>query len=119
MIIYRGIEKMKAIISGILFISTVLYVGFMLPIGTSAAEFTCSIKAGRQDTHVVVDDYDRDGNRLPRGGVVFSGVIKKGQRQSIKSRYGKIRYSYRLYNQSRTSSRNFQNCERGKIIQLP
>jgi hypothetical protein len=110
---------MKAIMSGILFISTVLFIDFMLSIETPAAEFTCSIKAGRQDTHVVVDDYDRDGNRLPRGGEVFSGVIKKGQRQSIKSRFGKIRYSYRLYNQSRTSGRNFQNCERGKIIQLP
>ena len=110
---------MKAIISGILFISTVLFIGFMLPIETPAADFTCTIKAGRQDAHVVVADYDLDGNRLRRGGVVFSGVIKKGQRQSIKSLYGKIRYSYRLYNQSRSSSRNFQNCERGKIIQLP
>jgi hypothetical protein len=110
---------MKAIMSGILFISTVLFIGFMLPIGTSAAEFTCSIKAGRQDVYVIVTDYDKDGNPLRRSGEKFQGVIKKGQRQSIKSLYGKIRYKYRLYNQSRSSGRNFAHCEGGKIIRLP
>ncbi len=105
--------------SGILFISTVLFIGFMLPIETPAADFTCTIKAGRQDVYVIVTDYDQDGNPLRRSGEKFQGVIKKGQRQSIKSLYGKIRYKYRLYNQSRSSGRNFQNCERGKIIQLP
>lgn len=114
---------MKATISSILFISGSLFIGLMLPVGTSAAEFTCFIKGGRQDAYVVVTDYDRDGNPLRKRdyktGERFKGVIKKNQRQSIKSRYGKIRYSYRIYNQSRSSGRNFTNCEGGKIIQLP
>jgi actin-like ATPase involved in cell morphogenesis len=110
---------MKATMSGILFISTVLFIGFMLPVETPAAEFTCTIKAGRQDVYVIVTDYDLDGNRLRRGGERFQGVIKKGQRQSIKSLFGKIRYKYRLYNQSRSSGRNSAHCESGKIIQLP
>ena len=110
---------MKAIISGILFISTVLFIGFMLPIETPAAEFTCTIRAGRQDAYVIVTDYDQDGNPLRRGCERFQGVIKKGQKQSIKSLYGKIRYKYRLYNQSRSSGRNRGHCEKGNIIQLP
>jgi hypothetical protein len=91
----------------------------MLAIQTPAANFTCSIKAGRQHAYVVVNDYDRDGNRLNRGGELYSGVIKSGQRQSVKSLFGKIRYNYRLYNQSRSSGRNFSNCDGGKIILLP
>ena len=115
----RGIKKMNAIKSSILFISTVFFIGFMLPIETPAAEFTCTIKAGQQDAYVVVTDYDREGNPLRRRGESFSGVIKKGQSQAIKSLYGNIRYSYRLYNQSRSNGRNFTNCQGGKIIQLP
>ena len=50
--------------SSILFIPTVLFIGLMLPIETLAAEFTCTIKAGRQDAYVVVTDYDRNGNPM-------------------------------------------------------
>ncbi len=110
---------MKALMSGILLISAVLFMGLVLPVETPAAEFTCSIRAGRQDVYVIVTDYDLDGNPMRRRGERFQGVIKKGQRQSINSLYGKIRYKYRLYNQSRSSGRNFANCEGGKIIQLP
>ncbi len=110
---------MKAIVSNILFISTVLMIGLMVVIETSAESFTCKIRAGRQDTYVVVTDYDRDGNPMRQRGEKFKGVIKKHQTQTISSLYGKIRYSYRLYNQSRSSGRNYDNCEGGKIIQLP
>ena len=114
---------MKAIISSIPFISAAFFIGFMFAVEAPAAENTCIIKAGRQDAYVVVTDYDRDGNPLRKReypeGERFKGAIKKNQRQTITSRYGKIRYSYRLYNQSRSSGRNFTNCEGGKIIQLP
>ena len=110
---------MKAFVSRILIISTVVFIGFVLAVETPAGNFTCKIRAGRQDTYVVVTDYDRDGNPMRRRGERFQGVIKKHQTQTINSLYGKIRYSYRLYNQSRSSGRNFDNCERGKIIQLP
>ena len=110
---------MKGKLSGILSITTILCIIFTAPIESPAAQFTCYVKAGREDAHVVVNDYDRDGNRLPRGGEIYRGVIKRGQRQQIKSRFGKIRFNYRLYNQSRTSGRNSTNCEGGKNIQLP
>ncbi len=110
---------MKVAMSVILFISTVLLIGLMLANETLAAEYTCAIRAGRQDTYVVVTDYDRDGNPMRRRGERFQGVIKARQKQTIKSLYGRIRYNYRLYNQSRTSGRNAANCEGGKIIQLP
>ena len=110
---------MKAKKSYILFISTVFVIGFMVAIETSAGNFTCKIRAGRQDTYVVVTDYDRDGNPMRQRGERFKGVVKKHQTQTINSLYGKIRYSYRLYNQSRSSGHNYDNCEGGKIIQLP
>ena len=110
---------MKLIISGILFLFTFVFINLMFPDKISAEEFNCTIKAGRQDAYVVVTDYDRDGNPMRRRGERFKGVIKKNQRQFIKSRYGKIRYSYRLYNQSRSNGRIFINCQKGKIIQLP
>ena len=113
---------MKAINSSISFISAALFIGFMFAVEALAAEYTCTIKAGRQDAYVVVTDYDRDGNPLRKReypqGERFKGVIKKNQRKSIQSQFGKIRYSYRIYNQSRSSGRNFTNCEGGKIIQL-
>ena len=110
---------MKVTVSVILFTSAVLLLGFMLPVETQAAEFRCAIQAGRQDAYVVVTDYDRDGNPMRRRGERFQGVIKKGEKQTIKSVFGRIRYSYRLYNQSRSSGRNFANCEGGKTIKLP
>ena len=110
---------MKIVIAGIIFISTVLLVDFIFPTETPAADFTCKIKAGRQDAYVTVTDYDRDGNPMRRRGERFQGIIKKGQSQTIKSVFGKIRYNYRLYNQSRSSGRNSSSCEGGKIIQLP
>ena len=105
--------------SKILFISTLITIGFILAIDTPAAEYTCTIRAGRQDVYVVVTDYDRDGNPMRQRGERFQGVIKKKEKKTIKSLYGRIRYNYRLYNQSRSSGRNFANCEGGKIIQLP
>lgn len=110
---------MKVTLAGFLYLSMVLFLDVVSPVETFAADFTCFVKAGRQDAHVIVNDYDREGNRLRRGGVLYRGVIKKGQRQPIKSLYGKIRYNYRLYNQSRSSGRNFTNCEGGKNILLP
>jgi hypothetical protein len=115
----QGDRKMKAIVSGILFICAVLFTSVLLPVETQAAEYTCAIRAGRQDAYVVVTDYDRDGNPMRKRGERFQGVIKKGEKQTIKSVFGRIRYNYRLYNQSRSSGRNFANCEGGKTIKLP
>lgn len=114
-----GDRKMKAIISGFLFLTTVLFICSLLPVETPAADFTCKIKAGRQDAYVIVTDYDREGNPLRAKGENYRGVIKKGQEQPIKSLFGRIRYNYRLYNQSRSHGRNSAYCEGGKIIKLP
>ena len=110
---------MKAMASNILIISTVFMIGFIVTTETPAAEYSCTIRAGRQDVYVIVTDYDRDGNPMRQRGERFQGVIKKGEKQTIKSVFGRIRYSYRLYNQSRSSGRNFANCEGGKTIKLP
>ena len=110
---------MKAIMSGILLISTLLIIGSMLPAETLAADYTCTFRGGREDAYVIVTDYDRDGNPMRRRGESFQGVIRRGETQTIRSLYGKIRFSYRLYNQSRSSGRNFVNCEGGRIVQLP
>jgi hypothetical protein len=116
---FRGDWKMKAILKGILFISIFLVMASMLPVVTFGADYTCTFRGGREDAYVVVTDYDRDGNPMRKRGESFQGVIRRGQSQTIRSLYGKIRFSYRLYNQSRTSGRNFVNCEGGRIVQLP
>ncbi len=90
----------------------------MLPFEASAQDFTCTIKAGRQDVYVIVTDMDRDGNPMRQRGELFQGVLKPGQSQTLNSRFGKLRYSIRLQNQSRSQGRIAAECK-GNTIQLP
>jgi hypothetical protein len=109
---------MKIVISSIIVISALLGLYLMLPLEASAKDFTCTIKAGRQDVYVIVTDMDRDGNPMRRRGELFQGVLKPGQSQTLTSRFGRLRYSFRLYNQSRSQGRISADCK-GNTIQLP
>jgi hypothetical protein len=109
---------MKIIMSTILTIAALIILNMMMPPQAGANEYTCTIRGGRQDVYVVVTDMDRDGNPMRRRGELFQGVLKPGQSQSLKSRFGKLRYSFRLYNQSRSHGRIASDC-RGNTIQLP
>ena len=84
----------------------------------AANEYTCTIRSGRQDVYVIVTDMDRDGNPMRRRGELFQGVMKAHESQTLNSTFGKLRYSYRLYNQSRSHGRIAADC-RGNTIQLP
>ena len=109
---------MKIVISAIIAISALLGLYLMLPFDASAQDYNCTIKAGRQDVYVTVTDMDRDGNPMRRSGELFQGVLKPGQSQTLNSRFGKLRYSFRLHNQSRSQGRISADCK-GNTIQLP
>ncbi|MBW2408491.1 MAG: hypothetical protein JRF72_01745 [Deltaproteobacteria bacterium] len=109
---------MKIIISTTLTLVALSILCMMMPPGADANEYTCTIRGGRQDVYVIVTDMDRDGNPMRQRGELYQGVIKAGESQALKSTFGKIRYSYRLYNQSRSQGRIASDC-RGNTIQLP
>ena len=109
---------MKKIISTILTGAAVLFLNMMMPAEAAANSFTCTIRAGRQDVYVVVTDMDREGNPMRQRGELFQGVLKPGQSQTLKSIFGRLRYSYRQYDQSRSHGRIYSDC-RGNTIQLP
>ncbi len=90
----------------------------MLLFEASAQDFTCTIKAGRQDVYVIVTDMDRDGNPMRQRGELFQGVLKPGQSQTLNCRFAKLRNSFSLYNQSRSQGRIAVDCK-GNTIQLP
>ena len=106
------------VFSVILVPAAVLILNMMMPPEAVADAFTCTIKGGREDVYVVVTDMDRDGNPMRRRGELFQGILKPGQSQTLKSTFGKLRYSFRRYNQSRSQGRIFSDC-RGNTIQLP
>ena len=109
---------MKIIMSAILIVATILILNMRTAPEASAQELTCTIKAGRQEVYVVVTDMDRDGNPMRRRGELFQGVLKPGESKTLKSRFGKVRYSFKLYNQSRSQGRISADCK-GNTIQLP
>jgi hypothetical protein len=109
---------MKMMISAMIAASAMIGAFLVLPIEALAQDFTCTIKAGRQDVYVVVTDMDRDGNPMRRRGELFQGMLKPGESKTLKSRFGKLRYSFRLYNQSRSQGRIARDCK-GNTIQLP
>ena len=109
---------MKIINSTTLTLAVLFVLCMMMPPGADANEYTCTIRSGRQDVYVVVTDMDRDGNPMRQRGELYQGVIKAGESQPLKSTFGKLRYSYRLYNQSRSAGRIASDC-RGNTIQLP
>ncbi|UCD31665.1 MAG: hypothetical protein JSV38_12885 [Desulfobacterales bacterium] len=109
---------MKIIISTLLTVAALLLLCMTISPGADANEYTCTIRSGRQDVYVVVTDMDRDGNPMRRRVELYQGMIKAGESQPLKSKFGKLRYSYRLYNQSRSQGRIASDC-RGNTIQLP
>ena len=109
---------MKIIMLTILTLGAALILNLILSPKAAANEYKCTIKSGRQDVYVVVTDMDRDGNPMRQRGELFQGVLKSGQSQTLKSKFGKLRYSFRLYNQSRSQGRIASDC-RGNTIQLP
>ena len=109
---------MKTILWTTLTLTAFSILSLMMASETAANEYTCTIRSGRQDVYVIVTDMDRDGNPMRQRGELFQGVIKAGESQPLKSTFGKLRYSYRLYNQSRSQGRIASDC-RGNTIQLP
>ena len=63
------------------------------PLIANAGENDCVLQAS-VDVIVQVWDADDQGNK---GNTIWKGLIKQGEKKTIKSRYGQIRYSSSTY----------------------
>ena len=109
--------KIKLILSAIGVLS-VCFLGLFSPIEVAADGFICQMRVALDNYWVYIRDLDRDGNPMRQRGELFQGVLKPGQSQTLHSIFGKLRYNFRLYNQSRSQGRIAADCK-GNTIKLP
>ena len=55
----------------------IIAIGSFRPVSADAQEYSCQIKAERDNYHLFVRDFDRDGN--PTRRIIFRGWILRGQ----------------------------------------
>ena len=107
----------------------ILIVTALSTLEATASHNTCWIKAANDDVSVRVFDKDRDGNTINDGNFyrkyflgereLWEGMLKRGQRKSIKSSNGQIRYDYQAASADRSYGRNTASCSHGEIIRIP
>ena len=107
--------KTKIIIITAFFV--VFFNALSLPFEAAAQENSCQIKAGLDNVHVYVRDFDRDGN--PTRRVIYRGWILRGRTIAIKSFSGRISVSYRADSDYRGSGNNELSCTRNRVFILP
>ena len=109
---------MKA--DGILLIAAfliILFCSLSFPFETIAQEHTCRIKAGLDNIHVYVRDFDRDGNPTKR--VIYRGWILRGRSIIVRSYSGHIEITFKADSAKRGSGNNQTSCRGNKTITLP
>jgi len=77
---------------------------------------SCYVKAGIENTHVMVRELDMDGNPKEQ---IYSGWINQGQQVPIYSRSGKIDVNYRQASSDQTFGRDDVDCSNGRVISVP
>jgi hypothetical protein len=87
------------------------------PFRTAAQEHSCQIKANRDNFHLYVRDFDRDGN--PTRRIIFRGWLMQGRTISIKSHSGRISVLYKADSAKRGSGNNELRCSNNQIHTLP
>ena len=95
----------------------IFFMGLLTPAKVVAQEYTCQIKAVRDNVHVFVRDFDRDGN--PTRRTIYRGWILRGRSVPIKSLSGRISYNYRADSDYRGSGRNEDLCTGNRTIIVP
>jgi hypothetical protein len=83
----------------------------------AAQEHTCQIKADRDNIHLYIRDFDRDGN--PTRRIIFRGWLLKGRTISIKSLSGRISVNYKADSDKRGSGSNEIKCSGNQTHTLP
>jgi hypothetical protein len=81
-----------------------------------ASATSCYINTGMQDIYLYVTEDKRPAS--PRVEVLWKGDISRGQKQLIKSKGGKIRYTYRRRTDDRTYGGFYADCVDGVVITI-
>jgi len=108
--------KKKKTLIFICFIVVVVISSFW-PFNSAAQEHSCQIKANRDNIHLYVRDFDRDGN--PTRRIIFRGWLMQGRTITIKSRSGRISVSFKADSDKRGSGNNELRCSMNQIHTLP
>jgi hypothetical protein len=108
--------KKKSLLFFSSFMAMIVIGGFW-PFRTAAQEHTCQIKADRDNIHLYVRDFDRDGN--PTRRIIFRGWILQGQTISIKSLSGRISVNFQADSAKRGSGSNELKCTGNQTHTLP
>lgn len=106
-------KKSALIVSS--FIIFIIIGGFQ-PVRANAQEYTCQIKAERDNYHLFVRDFDRDGNPTKR--VVFRGWLMRGRTVDIKSLSGLISIDFKADSAKRGSGSNEFRCRGNQTFKL-
>ncbi len=112
-------EFMKRIlIAGALVIGIILIFTATSPVEADVKDLYCYMEATTVDVVVKVWDLDNQGNKR---GLIWQGKIKKGQRQIVRPRFGRIRYSSSIVveRKSPLSGDISRGCEDGESIGVP
>ena len=94
----------------------IIVIGGFWPVSAGAQEYSCQIKAERDNYHLFVRDFDRDGN--PTRRVVFRGWLMRGQKITIKSLSGTISIDFKADSAKRGSGSNEFRCRGNKTFRL-
>jgi hypothetical protein len=88
------------------------------PLRADVLDKYCFLEATNVDVFIIVWEEDRQGNKRNQ---VWQGVIKKGTRVRIPSRFGSIRYSSTIYigKQDALSGDTSRWCSDGETVGVP
>jgi len=90
----------------------------LLPTKAVSEENSCYLQSNFAELHIIV--YDVDPSETI-GGLIWEGIIKEGQRITIKSNFGRFFYEYSKDTESINSMvRGFVRwCKNGETVDVP
>ena len=94
----------------------IIVIGSFRPVSAGAQEYSCQIKAERDNYHLYVRDFDRDGNPTKR--TIFRGWLMRGQTIVVKSLSGTISIDFKADSAKRGSGSNEYRCRGNQTFKL-
>jgi hypothetical protein len=105
--------KKKTVIFSVFII---IVIGSFRPVIGDAQEYSCRIKAERDNYHLFVRDFDRDGN--PTRRIIFRGWVLRGKTIVVKSLSGTISIDFKADSAKRGSGSNEFRCRGNRTFKL-
>ena len=94
----------------------IMVTGAFWPVSACAQEYSCRIKAERDNYYLYVRDFDRDGNPTKR--VVFRGWLLQGRTITVRSLSGLISIDFKADSAKRGSGSNEFRCRANQTFRL-